>query len=116
MFSLLLVLMEKININEPIGYLSLSPTCHTHSTTVILPPYFQGIGEIESNLEIVYKPMHRAGYISELRIWKYMKNVQDDKAVPRMTKLNPVTTCYVQNHACWSDLNILGLMGSSAED
>ena len=60
-------------------------------TAVILPPYFQGQSEIETNLEIVYNSISRVGHISEFILWKYMKDVQNDKAVPRLTKINPVT-------------------------
>ena len=50
---------------------------------------FLGQSEIESNL---YKPISRGGHISEFRIWKYMKDVQDDNTFSRLTKLNHVTT------------------------
>ena len=66
--------------------------CQVHSTTLILPPYFWEQSEIETTLEIVHKSISRKEHISEFTTWKYMKDVQDDKTVSRLTELNPVAT------------------------
>ena len=45
---------------------------------------------------MVYRPIIKVRHISEFKMWKYMRDVEGDKAISKVIKLNPVAT-YDQN-------------------